>query len=130
MKSRATDLYRHYDADGKLLYVGISLAPLDRLRSHKSQSAWFRDIRKITIEPFANRDLAEEAEICAIETEFPLHNLSHNPRAEKLLPVRLIFPEHIIAALRCLASDNKISFSEAVARILSVCVAQEKVKPK
>src|SRR5438067_656371 len=31
-----TQLYRHFDADGTLLYVGISLSALQRLRGHRA----------------------------------------------------------------------------------------------
>ena len=43
-------LYRHYDANGELLYVGISLNALNRLAQHREVSAWFPDIAKVTIE--------------------------------------------------------------------------------
>jgi len=42
-------LYRHFDAQGNLLYVGISRNAAARLRGHKIAS-WYDDISSITIE--------------------------------------------------------------------------------
>jgi hypothetical protein len=36
-----TELYRHYDAEGNLLYVGISLNSVVRLTQHRQASGWF-----------------------------------------------------------------------------------------
>ena len=71
-----TDLYRHYDADGRLLYVGISLNHVARLGQHKVNSEWFRSIKTVTIESFGSRDEARQAEARAIRDELPLHTTS------------------------------------------------------
>lgn len=68
-----TNLYRHYDADGVLLYVGISLSAVNRLSQHKS-SPWFDRIARVQIEPFKTRDEALDAETHAIQHERPLFN--------------------------------------------------------
>ena len=34
-------LYRHFDCDGVLLYVGISLSTVARLCEHKHSSKWY-----------------------------------------------------------------------------------------
>ncbi len=67
-------LYRHFDAKGKLLYVGVSLNALQRLEHHRSTSHWFRDIRKITIEYHEGRYASLVAEHNAIKNENPLYN--------------------------------------------------------
>lgn len=72
------NLYRHWSLDGKLLYIGISLSAITRLRSHK-KSRWFDEIAKVTIEKYPNEALAREAEIKAIQEERPLHNISYHP---------------------------------------------------
>lgn len=71
-------LYRHYDAQDRLLYVGISLSAVARLTQHKSVAHWSSDIVRLTIETFPTRELALEAERAAIEAEKPLHNVAHN----------------------------------------------------
>lgn len=59
------------------MYVGIAVNPNNRFSSHRSMSAWFQQIRKITIEPFKTRAEAIKAERRAIKLEKPLHNLAH-----------------------------------------------------
>jgi hypothetical protein len=50
-----TELYRHFDAWGRLLYVGISLKSIQRLISHREESAWFKLICSIKIERWETR---------------------------------------------------------------------------
>jgi hypothetical protein len=66
---RPTQLYRHFDKNGCLLYVGISLSTLARLSQHKRDSAWFSKITRIEIEHFPNLGAALHAERKAIKTE-------------------------------------------------------------
>lgn len=72
-----TALYRHFDADGVLLYVGISLAPFRRLRDHK-RSHWCESIVTIKVEWHPDRESALRAEMAAIMAEQPLHNIDWN----------------------------------------------------
>lgn len=69
-------LYRHYDAAGTLLYVGISHNALIRLTDHKLKASWFSQIRRIEIEHFPDRASAFAAEAAAIAAEKPKHNRS------------------------------------------------------
>jgi predicted DNA-binding transcriptional regulator AlpA len=88
-----TALYRLYDAQGALLYVGISGRPLHRVQHHRAKTAWGPEIATTTIEWLGTRQEALRAETRAIATEGPLHNVALNQaRAERLestLPVRL-----------------------------------------
>lgn len=83
MSSR-TSLYRHFDASGGLLYVGISLNPVARLIQHSSGAHWFSDIVNISIEYFDTRGEAEVAERIAINSEKPKHNIALTDKAVKL----------------------------------------------
>ena len=67
-------LYRHYDRDGVLLYVGVSVSALARLESHFGKSHWANQIVRVEIEWFDTPALAIVAEGLAITTERPLHN--------------------------------------------------------
>lgn len=69
-----THLYRHFDANGTLLYVGISLSAFHRLGQHKNNAHWFKSIANMTIETFPSREKALNAERRAIRNEYPLHN--------------------------------------------------------
>jgi hypothetical protein len=70
-----TQLYRHFDESGILLYVGISLSTLTRLGQHEDNAHWFYRIKTVTIEYFKTRQAAEAAEDRAILAERPLHNI-------------------------------------------------------
>lgn len=71
-------LYRHFDKQQQLLYVGISLRSFQRLAEHREYSHWFEDIANVTFESFSNKDDALLAEKTAIQTEKPRFNLIHN----------------------------------------------------
>ena len=73
-----TALYRHFDKDGGLLYVGISLSHLSRLIQHRERAHWYRQIETVKIQWFASRSEAIAAERHAIKTEKPIHNVTHN----------------------------------------------------
>jgi len=68
-------LYRHFDGDGNLLYVGISINPFKRLDEHKHSSQWFDFVKNVTIEFFDNREEALRAETTAIAKEKPIYNI-------------------------------------------------------
>jgi len=69
-----TALYRHFDANGELLYVGISLSAIQRLSQHKTASPWFKEISRVEIEWHPTRKEALAVEKLAIVTENPKHN--------------------------------------------------------
>ena len=73
-------LYRHYDARGDLLYVGMTLHVWDRQTRHLTKAEWANSIYQIVVEPFATRNELIEAEAYAIKTEFPKFNKTHNDR--------------------------------------------------
>ena len=70
----AHELYRHFDRAGALLYVGISLSSIQRLRQHRCHAPWFPRIATVNIEHFENQALALTAEARAIQVEQPLFN--------------------------------------------------------
>jgi predicted GIY-YIG superfamily endonuclease len=70
-----TALYRHFDADGKLLYVGISHSPLLRLSQHRDNARWFEKIKSVQHEWFPSRQEAMEAERKAVAEENPECNI-------------------------------------------------------
>jgi predicted DNA-binding transcriptional regulator AlpA len=70
-------LYRHFDSDGKLLYVGISLSFIARLSEHAVRSGWFWKIARVEVTGYATEADALVAERIAIHQERPLHNIRH-----------------------------------------------------
>lgn len=73
-----TNLYRHFDKDDVLLYVGISLSAVNRTAQHVHQSDWAKFIARIEIETYPSRDAALAAEREAILAEHPVFNTVHN----------------------------------------------------
>jgi hypothetical protein len=75
MSKTECQLYRHYDAQGVLLYVGISHSAALRASQHKKESCWYYQSATMTIENFNSREKAAEAEIAAIKNERPMFNI-------------------------------------------------------
>ncbi|MBP2581890.1 hypothetical protein J3A78_002368 [Streptomyces sp. PvR006] len=73
-----TALYRLFDADGALLYVGIANNPRTRWSSHAGEKRWWGDVSRKTLEWFATREEAESAEVAAIVGERPRYNVTHS----------------------------------------------------
>jgi hypothetical protein len=73
----ACALYRYWDAQGRLLYVGISRSAVARLISH-AKDDWHNQITRIDVEMHNDRPTALAAEQRAIIGERPLHNKHHN----------------------------------------------------
>jgi len=69
-----TALYRFYDKDKNLLYVGISKDWLFRLETHKKNKPWIQEVTDIKIAWYSRRINAELAERSAIRWEFPKYN--------------------------------------------------------
>lgn len=74
-------LYRHFDANGELLYVGISLSAINRLAQHKGASHWFNEIARVDITCYPDRKSVIDAESAAITNENPKHNLKRPPQS-------------------------------------------------
>lgn len=77
-KRSTCQLYRHFDPERRLLYVGISNNHVNRLAAHRNDSAWFPLIKYVEIEHFDTRAQAEAAERHAIRTELPIFNRAHS----------------------------------------------------
>lgn len=74
MGERQTDLYRHFDKDGVLLYVGISFRAIVRQAAHSNAAPWWDNVTTITVERLPSREAALAAEKRAVKEEKPLYN--------------------------------------------------------
>ncbi|MFE2140221.1 GIY-YIG nuclease family protein [Streptomyces sp. NPDC059456] len=89
-----TALYRLYNATGALLYVGITCDPERRFGDHTTKG-WWSTVDHGTLKWFNSESLALEAELEAILTEAPKHNIQGTkPYRERQREVALaISPE-------------------------------------
>ena len=70
-------LYRCYDADGVLLYIGVSKSWADRMYAHHLSKPWWDDVVDVRLTPVTEAD-AYVWEREAIEAEQPRYNVVHN----------------------------------------------------
>ena len=71
-------LYRHFDCEGNLLYVGVSQSALHRLKKHRHLSPWFSHIARVEMTVYKTREDVLIAERLAIQREKPRHNIQHS----------------------------------------------------
>jgi predicted GIY-YIG superfamily endonuclease len=69
-----TELYRHYDKDGRLLYVGIARNSVARFWQHGKNSPWFDQVCRVATEIYPSREQAVAAERRAMALENPIYN--------------------------------------------------------
>jgi hypothetical protein len=88
---RGEYLYRHWDADANLLYVGVAKKPAQRERQHAKSSPWMVFHAETTLQRFETRGESERAEAAAIANEWPLFNVAGNdcPEARRRLTTYL-----------------------------------------
>ena len=78
-------LYRHFDRHGTLLYVGVSLSAVTRMRGHRNVSSWYDQITRVEIETYRTRREALDAEKKAILLEGPLYNIASTRKLAHIL---------------------------------------------
>jgi excinuclease UvrABC nuclease subunit len=76
-------VYRFYNADGELLWVGCTANLFSRLLSHRSGSPFHTQIASVQLEHFDSRTEARAAETAYIETLRPAYNIEHNGSVNK-----------------------------------------------
>jgi len=85
LDERRCALYRHYDGDGRLLYVGIAISLHTRTAQHIDKSPWIRWVALSEAEWYVSKAAALKAERIAIQTERPIFNKDHNKGWELLV---------------------------------------------
>jgi predicted GIY-YIG superfamily endonuclease len=103
--SERTAVYRLYDADDTLLYIGMTGNPDGRFAAHESTKPWWSQVARRSFEWHDSRELAEAAEDEAIRTEYSLYNVAGSPWAPK---PRELGPHEIGV------SDLKVRFPEVI----------------
>lgn len=100
-------LYRYFDREDKLLYVGISGDLAVRDTSHITRSRWMQLVAGSTVERHGALQKVKEAERKAIENEHPLFNRQYNDTPEATERLRLYLVE--IGRLDLLHPDARTS---------------------
>lgn len=107
-----TTLYRFFNADGVLLYVGITGVGGSRWGQHAAEKAWWCEVAHTTTEHFATREEAAAAELAAIKAELPRHNIIGTGR--RVRPSSL-GPDHAEALRRIRQRRERLELDEATA---------------
>lgn len=68
-------LYRFYDADGDLLYVGISWNPFTRWGAHRRRAPWWREATRVLVDVYTSERHALRVERGWIRNACPTWNL-------------------------------------------------------
>ena len=83
LSTRQHTLYRFFNANHDLLYVGITANPTARLKKHAAEKEWWLEIATVKMEHFSDRQSVLAAERAAIKSEHPLHNVRMNGDARR-----------------------------------------------
>jgi len=73
-KTAVPVVYRCFDADRRLLYVGSTLNTFTRFQAHEKRSPWWADVKDISTEEHPDLTAARIAEAAAIRREHPARN--------------------------------------------------------
>jgi predicted GIY-YIG superfamily endonuclease/DNA-binding XRE family transcriptional regulator len=76
-----TALYRHFDAEGRLIYVGVSANPTRRMWEHRCRTDWAAETVRSETFWYPTRPEALAAEREAIAKEMPLANATRKTDA-------------------------------------------------
>lgn len=72
-------VYRAFDADDRLIYIGATVYTDHRLTIHRTQSWWWALVARVAFEQHVDREAALAAEAAAIRAERPAFNLIDQP---------------------------------------------------
>lgn len=110
-------LYRFFDLDSVLLYVGRTINPTYRWPGHRSGKVWWDEVSTITLTRYATAEALDEAERGAIREEAPRYNR-----------VRFITPagparQGMVGLTVYTGAANDEPLADAAARALAVAAA-------
>lgn len=94
-----TALYRFFNAEDVLLYVGITKNFGQRWINHASSKPWWTEAQRHTAEWFETRCDAAAAEKRAVVDERPKYNIVHKPKAPRRPVPRQPVPPKVHADL-------------------------------
>lgn len=83
--SDRTALYRLFDANGTLLYLGIARNPEYRWKLHSDRQTWWHHVSRKTVEWYPSREEAAAAEAKFTAMEAPLYDRAAKSADEVVL---------------------------------------------
>jgi len=89
--TRPTSLYKYFDTNGSLIYVGITSRGINRNREHNADKLWWQFVTRQEVQHFPDRRAALEAEKTLILQRRPPFNKQHNPGHDELVTEYLKF---------------------------------------
>lgn len=109
-------VYRFFDVDGGLLYVGITRDMSQRFAAHRREARWWFDVATVTVEVTAGMVEAEYAEAVAILSERPAHNRSRPSveRARSRVESDGVDVRRLVAAVEELRTERDALYVRAV----------------
>lgn len=75
-------LYRFFNEENELLYVGISMDFWNRFKNHQNRKSWWREVAFAKVAHLDDVNAATHAEKVAIAEERPIYNVSR-PRVDR-----------------------------------------------
>lgn len=114
------DLYRFYDANDRLLYVGISLDAMRRAKQHRSSKHWWSQVARMEVDHHATITVEElrALENEAIFTLKPEHN-GRRGRPPTGTKVMLRIHPDVLTEVDAVAKAGGITRAELVRHILA-----------
>ena len=85
-------LYRWFDAEGRLLYVGITNDASRRVAEHVASKPWIGQAAQMTLTHYPDRAAVLAAEKEAIRMEQPAYNIVHNGGVNRAARRRALAP--------------------------------------
>lgn len=103
-------VYRFFDADARLLYVGLTSNPGKRTQQHRYTKPWWCEVSTMTVETHEDAREGARAERWAIQTEDPKYNVAHHPTRGTVAPRVVVTSE-----------SGRVVGSAEIASMLGVC---------
>jgi hypothetical protein len=121
-----TALYRLYDAEHDLLYVGISRKPEERFKAHEHDKRWWHCVRYVDLTWFESYPQARRAENAAHLSERPPYNgMGHTGLGWDIPTVRYDDSTEQAAVRRNLLAELRAGLHASGSRIWPFHVARK-----
>jgi hypothetical protein len=123
-----TSVYRYYDSDGALVYVGITARGVQRQNEHNALAEWWRYVARQDVEHYLTREAAAAREIELIARFRPPFNRQYNPDHERLrddyLDSRSEIEGAAVARGRRIEAEEFLAFIDAASESTDPLVAE------